>query len=166
MPTPPHPGPAMSIQREVAADGRPWRDYLAGLILHGIKLGLDNMRFLMEAMGNPQDAVPCVHIAGTNGKGSTCAMLRAVAEAAGWRVHVYTSPHLVRFRERIRLAGRLVSDEALAEALEHVEAVNAGEPITVFEVITAAALHLFAAVPADLLVLEVGLGGRGGLFLP
>ena len=84
-----------------------------------------------------------------------------MAEAAGLRVHVYTSPHLVRFNERIRIAGELVSDAALAAALEHVERVNAGAPITVFEVITAVAFHLFAATPADLCVLEVGLGGRG-----
>jgi dihydrofolate synthase/folylpolyglutamate synthase len=102
-----------------------------------------------------------VHVAGTNGKGSTCAFVRAMAEAAGQRVHVYTSPHLVRFNERIRVAGDLVSDEVLSEALEHVERVNDGAPITVFEVITAVALHLFAQTPADLCVLEVGLGGRG-----
>jgi dihydrofolate synthase/folylpolyglutamate synthase len=101
-----------------------------------------------------------VHVAGTNGKGSTCAFLRAIAEAAGLRVHVYTSPHLVRFHERIRLAGRLVEEEALAAALEHVERANGGVPITVFEITTAVAFHLFSTVPADLLVLEVGLGGR------
>ena len=140
----------------------PLLDRLHGLHPRLIDLGLDRLRRLLARLDHPERRLPpVVHVAGTNGKGSTCAMLRAVAEAAGWRVHVYTSPHLVRFRERIRLAGHLVSDEALAEALEHVEAVNAGEPITVFEVITAAALHLFAAKPADLLVLEVGLGGRG-----
>src|SRR3984957_6187948 len=84
-----------------------------------------------------------------------------MAEAAGLRVHVYTSPHLVRFNERIRIAGELVSDEALANALEDVERANASAPITVFEVITAVAFHLFAATPAELCVLEVGLGGRG-----
>ena len=102
-----------------------------------------------------------IHVGGTNGKGSTCAFLRAIGEAAGMRVHVYTSPHLVRFNERIRIAGSLVSDDALAAALEDVERVNAGAPITVFEVITAVALHLFAGAPAELCVLEVGLGGRG-----
>jgi dihydrofolate synthase/folylpolyglutamate synthase len=86
--------------------------------------------------------------------------MRAMAEAAGLRVHVYTSPHLVRFNERIRLAGELVSDAMLADALDEIEAVNAGNQITVFEAITAAALLLFARVPADLCVLEVGLGGR------
>lgn len=140
----------------------PLLDRLHGLHPRLIDLGLDRLLRLLAQLGHPERRLPpVVHVAGTNGKGSTCAMLRAVAEAAGWRVHVYTSPHLVHFRERIRLAGRLVSDEALAAALEHVEAVNAGAPITVFEVITAAALHLFAARPADLLVLEVGLGGRG-----
>jgi dihydrofolate synthase/folylpolyglutamate synthase len=135
--------------------------------LHGlhprlIDLSLDRLLVLLEKLGNPQHRLPpVIHVAGTNGKGSTCAFLRAMAEAAGQRVHVYTSPHLVRFDERIRIAGRLVSDEALAAALEHVEHVNGGAPITVFEVITAVAFHLFAATPADLCVLEVGLGGRG-----
>ncbi len=102
-----------------------------------------------------------IHVAGTNGKGSTCAFVRAMAEAAGLRVHVYTSPHLVRFNERIRIAGALVNDEALAATLERIEQVNAGAPITVFEVITAAAFTLFAQHSAELCVLEVGLGGRG-----
>jgi dihydrofolate synthase/folylpolyglutamate synthase len=126
-----------------------------------IDLSLGRMQACLDALGNPERRLPpVIHVAGTNGKGSTCAFLRAIAEAAGLRVHVYTSPHLVRFHERIRLAGALVSEDALAEALEHVERVNAGEPITVFEVTTAVAFHLFATVPADLLVLEVGLGGR------
>jgi dihydrofolate synthase/folylpolyglutamate synthase len=135
--------------------------------LHGlhprlIDLSLDRLLALLEKLGRPQDRLPpVIHVAGTNGKGSTCAFLRAMAEAAGQRVHVYTSPHLVRFNERIRIAGALISDEALVAAMEHVEQVNAGAPITVFEVITAVALHVFAATPADLCVLEVGLGGRG-----
>ncbi len=135
--------------------------------LHGlhprlIDLSLDRLRRLLADLGHPERRLPPVlHVAGTNGKGSTCAFARAIGEAAGLRVHVYTSPHLVRFRERIRLAGRLVGDEALGAALEHIEAANAGQPITVFEVITAAALHLFASAPADLCILEVGLGGRG-----
>jgi len=103
---------------------------------------------------------PVVHVAGTNGKGSTCAFLRAIGEAAGMRVHVFTSPHLVRFNERIRLAGEIVDDATLEAALAEVEQVNAGEPITVFEVLMAAAFMLFARVPAELCVLEVGLGGR------
>ena len=126
-----------------------------------IDLSLGRMRRCLDAIGNPERRLPpVVHVAGTNGKGSTCAFLRAVAEAAGLRVHAYTSPHLVRFHERIRLAGRLVEEGALAAALEEVERANAGAPITVFEITTAVALHLFARVPADLLVLEVGLGGR------
>lgn len=126
-----------------------------------IDLSLGRMQRCLDALGNPERRLPpVVHVAGTNGKGSTCAFLRAIAEAAGLRVHVYTSPHLVRFHERIRLAGELVSEAALSAALEHVERVNGGEPITVFEVTTAVAFHLFATVPADLLVLEVGLGGR------
>ena len=127
-----------------------------------IDLSLDRLLDLLAKLGHPEQRLPpVIHVAGTNGKGSTCAFLRAIGEAAGMRVHVYTSPHLVRFNERIRLAGELVSDEALANALEEVERVNAGAAITVFEVITAVAFHLFAQTPADLCVLEVGLGGRG-----
>jgi dihydrofolate synthase/folylpolyglutamate synthase len=135
--------------------------------LHGlhprlIDLSLDRLEALLEKLGHPEQRLPpVIHVAGTNGKGSTCAFLRAVGEAAGLRVHVYTSPHLVRFNERIRIAGELVSDAALGDALEHVERENAGAPITVFEVITAVAFHLFAQTPAELCVLEVGLGGRG-----
>ncbi len=115
----------------------------------------------MTDLGDPQDRfAPVVHVAGTNGKGSTVATVRAIAEAAGLRVHVYTSPHLVRFNERIRVAGKLIDDAALVPILEEVEAVNAGRPITFFEVTTAAAFLAFARNPADLVVLEVGLGGR------
>ena len=135
---------------------------LHGLYPRLIDLSLGRLRDLLAKLGSPELRLPpVIHVAGTNGKGSTCAFLRAIAEAAGLRVHVYTSPHLVRFNERIRLAGRLVDDRTLAEAMETVERVNAGAPITVFEVITAVAFHLFAGVPADLCVLEVGLGGRG-----
>ena len=127
-----------------------------------IDLSLDRLVRLLEQLGHPERRLPpVIHVAGTNGKGSSCAFLRAIAETAGLTVHVYTSPHLVRFNERIRIAGGLVSDEALADVLEHIERVNGGAPITVFEVITAAAFALFAATPADLCVLEVGLGGRG-----
>jgi len=126
-----------------------------------IDLSLERIAVLLDKLGHPEWRLPpVIHVAGTNGKGSTCAFLRAMAEAAGLRVHVFTSPHLVRFNERIRLAGRLVDDIALADALEEVEAVNAGAPITVFEVITAVAFLLFARTPAELCVLEVGLGGR------
>ncbi len=127
-----------------------------------IDLSLDRLLRLLERLGHPERRLPPVlHVAGTNGKGSTCAVLRALAEAAGSRVHVYTSPHLVRFNERFRVAGQLVSDQAMADMFEHVERVNDGAPITVFEVITAVGFALFAETPADLLVLEVGLGGRG-----
>ena len=135
--------------------------------LHGlhprlIDLSLERLEALLAKLGHPERRLPpVIHVAGTNGKGSTCAFLRAMGEAAGLRVHVYTSPHLVQFNERIRIAGRLVSDEDLAAALEEVERVNDGAAITVFEVITAVAFHLFAEVPAELCVLEVGLGGRG-----
>ena len=131
--------------------------------LHPIKidLSLERIERLLAALGRPQDRLPpTIHVAGTNGKGSTCAFLRAIGEAAGLRVHVLTSPHLVRFVERIRLAGALIAEEALAEVLARVEAANAGQPITFFEIVTAAAFVAFAETPADLLVLEVGLGGR------
>ncbi len=126
-----------------------------------IDLSLGRLEHLLARLGHPEKRLPpVIHVAGTNGKGSTCAFLRAIAEAAGRQVHVYTSPHLVRFNERIRVSGRLVSDLELAEALEHLERINAGALISVFEMITAAAFFLFAAYPADLAVLEVGLGGR------
>jgi dihydrofolate synthase/folylpolyglutamate synthase len=126
-----------------------------------IDLSLERLQRLLAALDHPERKLPpVVHVAGTNGKGSTCAFLRAIGEAAGQRVHVYSSPHLVRFHERIRLAGTLVAEAELIAALEDVEAANAGLPITVFEVTTAVALVLFSRVPADMLVLEVGLGGR------
>jgi dihydrofolate synthase/folylpolyglutamate synthase len=125
-----------------------------------IDLSLDRMRRLCAALGDPQDRLPpVIHVAGTNGKGSTVAYLRAMAEAAGLSVHVFTSPHLVRFAERIRLAGTLITDDHLADVLDRVEAANAGQPITFFEITTAAALVAFAEVPADLCIVEVGLGG-------
>ncbi|MFN3352311.1 MAG: bifunctional folylpolyglutamate synthase/dihydrofolate synthase [Brevundimonas sp.] len=124
-----------------------------------IDLSLDRMRALCAALGDPQERLPpVVHVAGTNGKGSTVAFLRAMAEAAGLRAHVYTSPHLVRFNERIRLAGELISDEALNAILDRIEAVP-GEA-TVFESTTAAAFLAMAESPADLAIVEVGLGGR------
>ncbi len=134
--------------------------------LHGlhprlIDLSLDRLQRLLDRVGNPERRLPpVIHVAGTNGKGSTCAFLRAIGEAAGRRVHVFTSPHLVSFNERIRVAGSLVDDATLADTLADLERVNDGAPITVFEIITAAALLLFARAPADLCVLEVGLGGR------
>lgn len=126
-----------------------------------IDLSLDRVKRLLAALGNPERTLPpVVHVAGTNGKGSTIAFLRAMLEAAGHSVHVYTSPHLVRFNERIRLAGRLIDDEALAALLEEVEQANDGNPITFFEVTTAAAFLAFSRVPADVVLLETGLGGR------
>ena len=130
-----------------------------------IDLSLDRMWRILAALGDPQRRLPpTIHVAGTNGKGSTIAFMRAILEAAGLRVHVYTSPHLVRFNERFRLGtkgeGRLVSDAELGDALGECERVNAGAPITVFEITTAAGFLLFARHPADVLLLEVGLGGR------
>jgi dihydrofolate synthase/folylpolyglutamate synthase len=126
-----------------------------------IDLSLERIARVLDELGRPQDRLPpVIHVAGTNGKGSTVAFLRAMAEAAGLRTHVYTSPHLVRFVERIRLAGRLIEDQHLAEVLARVERANGGEPITFFEITAAAALVAFAEVPADLCILEVGLGGR------
>src|SRR5476651_1358932 len=130
-----------------------------------IDLSLDRIERLLAALGNPERQLPpVIHVAGTNGKGSTIAFARAMLEAAGKRVHVYTSPHLVRFNERFRLGaeggGRLVSDDKLAAALAKCERANGGAPITVFEIETAAAFVLFSREPADVLLLEVGLGGR------
>jgi dihydrofolate synthase/folylpolyglutamate synthase len=126
-----------------------------------IDLHLEREVRLLEKLGSPHKRLPpVIHVAGTNGKGSTIAYLRAFLEAAGKRVHVYTSPQLVHFNERIRLAGKLVSNRQLNEALESCEKVNNGEPITYFEITTAAAFLIFSQVPADYLLLEVGLGGR------
>jgi dihydrofolate synthase/folylpolyglutamate synthase len=120
---------------------------------------------ILARLGNPQEKLPpVIHVAGTNGKGSTVAYLRAIMEEASLGVHCYTSPHLVRFHERIRLAGQsgssLVPEAELAALLEECEAANGGEPITFFEITTAAAFLAFARLPADYLLLEVGLGGR------
>ncbi len=126
-----------------------------------IDLSLDRMETILPALGDPHlRTPPVIHVAGTNGKGSTIAFMRAVLEAAGKRVHVYTSPHLVRFHERIRLAGRLVDEERLTDAFRRCEEANGDKPITIFEITTAAAFLLFAETPADVLLLEVGLGGR------
>src|ERR1051325_8317465 len=130
-----------------------------------IDLSLDRMQRLLVALDHPERKLPpVIHVAGTNGKGSTIAFLRAILEAAGLRVHTYTSPHLVRFNERFRLAapgeGALVSDAELGAALEECQRANGGAPIAVFEITTAAGLLLFSRHPADVLLLEVGLGGR------
>lgn len=126
-----------------------------------IDLSLERLERLLAELGNPElQAPPTIHVAGTNGKGSVCAYLRAGLAAGGDRVHAYTSPHLARFHERIRVAGELISEPALAAMLEECEDANGGAPITFFEITTAAAFLAFARTPADWLVLEVGLGGR------
>ncbi len=130
-----------------------------------IDLSLGRVERLLEALGRPDLRLPpIIHVAGTNGKGSTLAFLRAMLEASGARVHVYTSPHLLRFNERIRLGaeggGRLVDDDRLMATLEECERVNGAQPVTFFEITTAAAFKLFSETPADWLLLETGLGGR------
>lgn len=125
-----------------------------------IDLELGRTERLLAKFGSPHKKLPpAVHVAGTNGKGSLVAYLRAMSEAAGYRAHVYTSPHLVRFNERIRVAGRLISDDLLEDVLSECEEVNAGEPITFFEITTVAAFLAFAQVPADIAIIEVGMGG-------
>ncbi|HWY66430.1 MAG TPA: folylpolyglutamate synthase/dihydrofolate synthase family protein [Rhizomicrobium sp.] len=125
-----------------------------------IDLALDRILRLLSALGNPQLRLPpVIHVAGTNGKGSACAFARAMLEAQGLKVHVHTSPHLVKFHERIRIAGKLISEEGLVSLLEEVEQVNQGREITFFEITAAAMFLAFARYPADAVVLEVGLGG-------
>ncbi len=131
----------------------------------GFDLSLERITRLLEKLDNPQDRLPpVIHIAGTNGKGSAAAFSRALLEASGFRVHVHTSPHLVNWHERYRLGapggGRLVTDEVLADAVARAAKVNAGEHITVFEILTAVTFLLFSEHPADAAIIEVGLGGR------
>jgi dihydrofolate synthase/folylpolyglutamate synthase len=131
----------------------------------GFDLSLDRIRRLLDRLGNPQDRLPpVIHIAGTNGKGSTAAFSRALLEAAGLSVHVHTSPHLVRWHERYRIGapggGRFVEDDVFADAIRRVGAANDGQTITVFEILTAVGFLLFSNHPADAAVIEVGLGGR------
>jgi len=126
-----------------------------------IDLTTGRVQRLLAALGHPERKLPpVIHVAGTNGKGSTLAYLRAIAEAAGLKVHALTSPHLVRFAERIRVAGELISDARLAELIDVLETANAGEPISFFEITTVLAIEAFARTPADLCLVEVGLGGR------
>ncbi|MDR3508733.1 MAG: bifunctional folylpolyglutamate synthase/dihydrofolate synthase [Caulobacteraceae bacterium] len=126
-----------------------------------IDLSTDRILRLLEAMGRPQAHLPpVIHIAGTNGKGSTTAFVRAIAEAAGLKVHVLTSPHLVRFVERVRVAGTLLTEARLEQLIEQAEVANADQPISFFEMTTAIALKAFTDTPADLCLIEVGLGGR------
>jgi dihydrofolate synthase/folylpolyglutamate synthase len=125
-----------------------------------IDLSLERMARLCGDLGDPHRRLPpAIHVAGTNGKGSTLAFLRAMAETAGLSAHTFTSPHLVRFNERIRLAGALIGDQALADLIARVEAVNGAQTITFFEFVTAAAFQAFAETPADIALIEVGLGG-------
>ena len=126
-----------------------------------IDLSLGRVLGLLDKLGRPQDRLPpVVHVAGTNGKGSVIAYLRAIFEAAGMAAHVYTSPHLVRFNERIRLAGTLIGNADLVALFEECERANGGDAITFFEIVTAAAMLAFSRTPADVLLLETGLGGR------
>jgi dihydrofolate synthase / folylpolyglutamate synthase len=126
-----------------------------------IDLSLGRIERLLAALGNPhQKLPPAIHVAGTKGKGSTVAIMRACLETAGYRVHAYISPHLVRFHERIRLAGLLIDEDALLAVLDECERANNGAPITFFEITTAAAFLAFARIPADIVLLETGLGGR------
>tara|TARA_R110002110_G_scaffold415612_7_gene652239 strand:- start:48416 stop:49735 length:1320 start_codon:yes stop_codon:yes gene_type:complete len=126
-----------------------------------IDLSLDRMLRLLSDLGNPHENLPpVIHIAGTNGKGSTTAFLDAILTASGLRVSAYTSPHLVRFAERYRIAGEIITDTALRALLEEIDALNAGKPITEYEITTAAAFLAMARAPADIILLETGLGGR------
>jgi dihydrofolate synthase/folylpolyglutamate synthase len=136
-------------------------DRLAKLSPGGDRLGLERITELLDRLGRPQDRLPPVlHVAGTNGKGSTCAFLRSMLEGAGLRVHMFTSPHLVRFNERIRIAGKLIEDNELAALLDEVlDASDRIEP-SFFEVTTAVAFLGFARTKADACIVEVGLGGR------
>lgn len=136
-------------------------DRLTSLHPRIIDLTLDRVVRLLDALDNPEQSLPpVIHIAGTNGKGSTAAITRKALESAGMTVHTYTSPHLTRFHERIRVAGALIPEDTLIGVLEECEQRNAGNPITVFEITTCAALLAFARTPADYTILEVGLGGR------
>ena len=145
----------------MGANPGPILERLTRLHPKAIDLSLGRIERLLGRLGDPHlKLAPAVHVAGTNGKGSTLAFLRAALEAAGKRVHVYTSPHLVRFNERIRVGGGIIADSALSALLEECEAANAGEPITFFEITTAAAFLAFARAPADIVLLETGLGGR------
>ncbi|MCW8860891.1 MAG: Mur ligase family protein, partial [Rhodospirillales bacterium] len=136
-------------------------DRLTRLHPKSIDLSLGRIETLLRRLGNPHESLPpVIHVAGTNGKGSLVAFLRAFHEAAGRRVHVYTSPHLVRFAERIRIAGILIDEAALVALLEECETASGEDPITFFEVTTAAAFLAFSRSPADVCILETGLGGR------
>ena len=155
----------MNVPRMITKAADQEIDRLLSLHPKGFDLSLDRITRLLDRLGNPQDRLPpVIHIAGTNGKGSAAAFSRALLEASGLAVHVHTSPHLVNWHERYRLAapggGRLVEDRVLAEAVARVAEANRGETITVFEILTAVTFVLFSEHPADAVVIEVGLGGR------
>ncbi|MHA6287717.1 bifunctional folylpolyglutamate synthase/dihydrofolate synthase [Maricaulis sp. CAU 1757] len=151
-------GAAISTRRQALDDALA---RLARLHPKKIDLSLGRLQRLLKALGDPQEQLPpTIHVAGTNGKGSTCAYLAEMARANGEKVHIYTSPHLVDFNERILIDSTPVDDRVLIEAFARCEAANFGEPITFFEITTAAAFLLFSEHPADRLILEVGLGGR------
>src|SRR5580658_6358978 len=139
-------------------------EFLYGLRLFGMKLGLENTFRLAAAMGNPHHQLRFIHVAGTNGKGSTCAMLESIYRAAGWRVGLFTSPHLVSFAERIQVGRELISHEDVARLTEEIRAaidsLGAESPPTFFEVVTVMALKHFAERNCELIVWETGLGGR------
>jgi dihydrofolate synthase / folylpolyglutamate synthase len=137
-------------------------DRLTALALPGDRLGLNRISALLDRLGHPERHLPPVfHVAGTNGKGSTCAFLRAAVEAAGLSAHVYSTPHLIRLNERFRLRGDLIGDAALAELLDETIEAAGGIGPSFFELTTAAAISAFARTPADLCIIEVGMGGRG-----
>ncbi|MEJ1970631.1 MAG: folylpolyglutamate synthase/dihydrofolate synthase family protein [Rhizomicrobium sp.] len=152
----------MSVQNDAAAfRSTAVLERLLSLHIRKIDLSLDRMQRLLHDLGDPQLMMPpTIHVAGTNGKGSVCAFARAMLEAQGFRVHMHISPHLVRFHERIRIAGKEISEDELVSTLEEVERINAGQPITYFEATDAAMFLAFSRHPADALVLEVGLGGK------
>ena len=143
------------------ADPQPILDRLLRLHPKLIDLELNRALKLLGELGAPHmNMAPVVHVSGTNGKGSVIALMRGALEAAGKKVHVYTSPHLVRFNERIRVAGQIIDDESLSDILEVCEQANKGRPITFFEITTVAAFLAFSRTPADVVLLETGLGGR------
>ncbi|WP_394713730.1 bifunctional folylpolyglutamate synthase/dihydrofolate synthase [uncultured Desulfuromonas sp.] len=135
-------------------------EFLYGLQMFGIKLGLENIRALLDSVGQPQNSYGIVHVAGTNGKGSVCAFLGRIYQQAGYRVGVYTSPHLHRFNERIRINGQPIADHDLAALVDELRQNNSQVPATFFEFTTALALLYFARQNVDLVILEVGMGGR------
>ena len=155
---------AAGAKPETSADARAIETLLARFIKYHpdrIDLSLDRMHRLLADLGNPHEVLPpVIHIAGTNGKGSTTAFLAAALTASGMTVSAYTSPHLVRFAERYRIAGKIIDDAELLALFEETDARNAGRPITEFEITTAAAFLAMARTPADIVLLETGLGGR------